>query len=87
MHSEFDDDAKFALGASSNDCGPTVVIGEASEKVFDLEKEKGEGSGENPLSENSVVEGDEVPQPKKVPSLDDPGDLGSGLSVLGVFTS
>ena len=46
-------------------------------------KEDGDdgGSGEKPWSENSVCdEGDgELAQPKNAPSLDDAGDLGSGL--------
>lgn len=60
------------------------MIGEASGWLPDLEKLKGEGRGENAFSEDSVV-GD--PQPKKVPSREEPGDLGSGLSVLGVLMS
>ena len=41
----------------------------------------GEGRGEKPLSEYSVavVGAGEVAQPKKVLSLDEAGDLGSGL--------
>lgn len=64
------------------------MTGEASETLFALEKLKGDGKGEMaPLSELAVDDGDAAPQPKKVPSLEDPGDLGSGLSVLGVFSS
>lgn len=63
------------------------MTGEASEKLFALEKLKGDGVGEKALSELAVDDGDAAPQPKKLPSLEDPGDLGSGLSVLGVFNS
>lgn len=75
------------LGGPRSDCGPTVVVGDASETLLALEKLKGDGEGEAALSELAVDEGDPEPQPKKVPSLEDPGDLGSGLSVLGVLSS
>lgn len=60
-------------------------VGVASDTIEPLRclAENGEGRGEKPLSEKSVVEGDEA-QPKKVPSLDEPGDLGSGLFILDV---
>jgi hypothetical protein len=42
---------------------------------------KGEGS-----EENSVVEGEgEMAQPKNVPNLEEPGDLGRGLLISGVL--
>jgi hypothetical protein len=72
--------------ASKDDCGPTVVIGDASGTLPDLEKLDGEGRGENAFSDCSVV-GDGDPQPKNVPNLEEPGDFGSGLSVLGVLVS
>ena len=40
--------------------------------------EKGDGSGENPFSENSETEDGEA-QPNNVPSLEVAGDFGSGL--------
>lgn len=52
----------------------------------DFEKLYGEGRGEKVLSEGSVAGGDEA-QPKNVPSLEEPGDLGSGLSILGDLMS
>ena len=48
-----------------------------------MKGDDGDGRGEYSFSsvENSVEEGDVV-QPKKVPNLEEPGDLGKGLSLL-----
>ena len=62
-----------------------IVAGEASEMLVVLEKLNGDGIGENAFSELADVDGE--PQPKKLPSLDELGDFGSGLSVLGVLIS
>lgn len=61
-----------------------VVVLEASGRVrlYSEDWTEGEGMGEIDFSENVVVEeaGDAFPpQPKKDPSLEAPGDLGSGL--------
>lgn len=75
----------WCFAPPKDDCGPTVVVGDASGTLPDFEKLKGEGMGEYVFSEASVV-GEDV-QPKKLPSREELGDLGSGLSVLGVLTS
>jgi len=60
-----------------------VFLVDSLGKLVLLEKLNGEGRGENALSEGSAADVAGEPHPKKVPNLDEAGDLGSGLSVLG----
>lgn len=70
----------FPFRGSGSSDGTPVVRGVSSVRVA----RRGELRGDE-REENSVVEGDgEEPQPKKLASLEEPGDLGRGLLIEGV---
>lgn len=70
----------FPFRGSGCSDGTPVVRGVSSVSVV----RRGDPRGEE-REENSVVEGEgEDPQPKKLASLEEPGDLGRGLSREGV---
>lgn len=65
---------------------PFAEAGESSDNIVVGRGEKGDGMGENPLSENVADDG-VLAQPKKVPSLEDAGDFGKGLEVSPLLSN
>lgn len=70
----------FLFEGSGRSEGTPVVRGVSSVRVA----RRGDAKGDE-RDENSVVDGDgDPPQPKKLASLEEPGDLGNGLLIDGV---